>query len=158
MKEVLLNTLAALLVVGISGVVFGYLLSLASKFFAVKIDEKVEKCREVLPGANCGGCGYSGCAAYAEAVANGAPLNCCAAGGQPVADKLAEILGRNADKVSEKKNKCEGKCYQNYSCYGKNKNYGDKLVHRNGHSLNGAKLDILNFHVHVFLRICCKIL
>ena len=103
MKEVLLNTLQALLVVGISGTVFGYLLSLASSFFAVKVDKKVEECLEVLPGANCGGCGYSGCAAYAAAVAGGAPLNCCNAGGQPVADKLAEITGRTSDKVSEKK-------------------------------------------------------
>ncbi|MBO4406437.1 MAG: RnfABCDGE type electron transport complex subunit B, partial [Clostridia bacterium] len=96
MPEIIRNTLFALAVVGISGVLFGYLLSLASKFFAVKIDERQEKIRACLPGANCGGCGYSGCDAYAKAVNEGAPINLCNAGGQPVADQLAAITAREA--------------------------------------------------------------
>ena len=103
MPEILKNTLIALAVVGVSGVLFGYLLSLASKFFAVKIDERVQKIRSCLPGANCGGCGYAGCDAYAAAVNEGAPVNLCNAGGQPVADQIAEITGRAAGKVEEKK-------------------------------------------------------
>ena len=103
MPEILKNTLIALAVVGVSGVLFGYLLSLASKFFAVKIDERVEKIRSCLPGANCGGCGYAGCDAYAAAVNEGAPVNLCNAGGQPVADQIAAITGRDAGKVEEKK-------------------------------------------------------
>ena len=103
MPEILKNTLIALAVVGVSGVLFGYLLSLASKFFAVKIDERVEKIRSCLPGANCGGCGYAGCDAYAAAVNEGAPVNLCNAGGQPVADQIASITGRDAGKVEEKK-------------------------------------------------------
>ena len=103
MPEILKNTLIALAVVGVSGVLFGYLLSLASKFFAVKIDERVVKIRSCLPGANCGGCGYAGCDAYAAAVNEGAPVNLCNAGGQPVADQIAAITGRDAGKVEEKK-------------------------------------------------------
>ncbi|MEE0969173.1 MAG: RnfABCDGE type electron transport complex subunit B [Clostridia bacterium] len=53
------------------GALFGLLLSFASKMFAVRIDERVPMILEKLPGANCGGCGYSGCAALAEAIARG---------------------------------------------------------------------------------------
>ncbi|MBR5869151.1 MAG: 4Fe-4S binding protein, partial [Clostridia bacterium] len=64
---------------------------------------RVEKVQEVLPGANCGGCGYSGCAAYAEACVKGAPCNLCNAGGQAVANKIAAITGRESGTVEERK-------------------------------------------------------
>ena len=48
---------------------FGLVLAIAARVFAVKQDERIPRITEALPGANCGGCGYSGCAAYAEAVA-----------------------------------------------------------------------------------------
>ena len=47
------------------GIFAGLLLSIFSKVFAVKTDERVEKIREALPGANCGACGFSGCDGYA---------------------------------------------------------------------------------------------
>ena len=53
------------------GLLFGILLAIASKVFAVKVDERIPAITEKLPGANCGGCGYSGCAALAEAIVNG---------------------------------------------------------------------------------------
>jgi electron transport complex protein RnfB len=49
------------------GLVFGLGLSYASKVFAVKVDERISKVREMLPGANCGACGFSGCDGLAEA-------------------------------------------------------------------------------------------
>ncbi len=51
------------------GLVFGIILAVASKLFAVKSDPLVEEVRAALPGANCGACGYAGCDQYAEAVA-----------------------------------------------------------------------------------------
>ena len=42
------------------GLVFGAALAIASRIFAVKVDERVTKITEALPGANCGGCGYAG--------------------------------------------------------------------------------------------------
>ena len=81
-------------VLGILGAVFGLLLAYASKVFAVETDPRQDAIQEVLPGANCGGCGFAGCANYAEAVVkNGAPCNKCAPGGEPVAEKLASIMG-----------------------------------------------------------------
>ena len=47
------------------GALSGILLLIASKVLAVKTDETEAKITEALPGANCGGCGYSGCAGYA---------------------------------------------------------------------------------------------
>ena len=76
------------------GVLLGVLLAVASRVFAVKTDERVEKIAEVLPGANCGGCGYSGCAALADAIVKGeAPANACRAGGAACAEKIGKIMG-----------------------------------------------------------------
>ena len=60
-----------ILAIGGMGLVFGVGLGIASKKFAVPVDEKVEGIRENLPGANCGGCGFAGCDAFAKAVASG---------------------------------------------------------------------------------------
>ena len=77
------NVIYAILVLGVMGGLFGLLLAVASKVFAVEKDERLEPIIEALPGANCGGCGYSGCAGYAQAVIDGtAPLGLCAAGGK----------------------------------------------------------------------------
>ncbi len=76
------------------GAVFGAILSFAAKVFAVEKDPKEEAILECLPGANCGGCGFPGCAGYAAAVAAGkADVNNCAAGGEGVAAQIAEIMG-----------------------------------------------------------------
>ena len=86
------------LVMGGLGVIFGALLAFASEKFYVAVDERQSKIREILPGANCGGCGYPGCDGYAEACVSGAAQpNKCAAGGPDVAAKIAEILGVAAE-------------------------------------------------------------
>ena len=78
----------------ILGAVAGVLLTVASKLLFVKTDETVEKITEALPGANCGGCGFSGCEGYANAVAKGeAAPNLCKPGGAPVTIALSEIMG-----------------------------------------------------------------
>lgn len=76
------------------GVLFGMILAIASRVFSVKTDERIEKICEGLPGANCGGCGYSGCAGYAAAVVKGeAPANACRAGGEAAARVIGEVMG-----------------------------------------------------------------
>ncbi len=88
--------LPVLIFIGL-GILMGALLALASKLFAVQKDEKSEAIKECLPGANCGGCGFSGCEAYAAAVASGnAPVNKCAVGGSETSVKIAEIMGVEA--------------------------------------------------------------
>lgn len=88
--------LPVLIFIGL-GLLMGALLALASKLFAVKKDEKAEAIKECLPGANCGGCGYSGCDAYAAAVSAGdAPVNKCSVGGAEASSKIAQIMGVDA--------------------------------------------------------------
>lgn len=76
------------------GLIFGCGLAVASKIFEVHVDPKVNDISEALPKANCGGCGFAGCSAYAEAVVAGkAPPNLCSPGGNPVAKRIGEIMG-----------------------------------------------------------------
>jgi electron transport complex protein RnfB len=71
-----------------------YVLGWANVFFHVPVDPKAEACLAVLPGANCGGCGYVGCAEYAAAVATGkVEVTLCVPGGESCAHKLAAITG-----------------------------------------------------------------
>ncbi len=72
----------AALVVAIFAMVVGYVLGWANRAFHVEVDPKVEAIMQVLPGANCGGCGFVGCAEYAEAVAQSkADVTLCVPGG-----------------------------------------------------------------------------
>ena len=91
------NIIAAVLVLGILGAVFGLVLAVASKVFEVKKDPREEQILSHLAGANCGGCGFPGCDGYAAAVAKGeAPTNKCVAAGPEAAAKIAEIMGVSA--------------------------------------------------------------
>lgn len=95
-----MNILYAVLVLGILGAVFGLVLAYASKVFAVEVDPRQEEIASVLPGANCGGCGFPGCSGYATAIVEGrAPLNKCAAGGAECAKKISEIMGVDAGDI-----------------------------------------------------------
>lgn len=95
--------LYAVAVLAALGGVFGGILAVASKVFAVKVDERLPKLTEALPGANCGGCGFAGCQAYAQAVIDGkAAIGLCAAGGQEAARKMSEVMGVEAAQVEKK--------------------------------------------------------
>ena len=83
--EVSTIVVAALLLGGL-GLVFGGVLAIVSKVFSVPADPVFDAVREALPGANCGGCGFSGCDAYARAVAEGkAGVSQCPVGGAEAA-------------------------------------------------------------------------
>ena len=103
----------AAVVVGGTGLVISILLGIASEKFKVPVDEKEVAVRECLPGNNCGGCGFAGCDALAKAIAaREAPVGACPVGGQPVADKIASIMGVEAG-AGEKQVafvKCAGTC------------------------------------------------
>jgi len=94
-----MNTvLLAPIILGVLGIVFGAVLAFASKVFAVEKDPREEEIASILPGANCGGCGYPGCSGYANAVVKGiAPVNACSPGGADLAKKIAEIMGVEAE-------------------------------------------------------------
>ncbi len=96
------NIIYAVVVTAGVGLICGALLSAAARFMAVKEDRRVGKLRECLPGANCGACGYTGCDSYAKAlVEEGAKTNLCVPGAAFVAEKVAAILGVEAEAVCE---------------------------------------------------------
>ena len=91
-------------VLGITGVLMGLFLAFASKKFEVEVDPKVEAILAVLPGANCGACGFPGCAGYAAGVAlEGAKMTLCAPGGPKVAAKIGDIMGVAVEMPVKKK-------------------------------------------------------
>lgn len=97
-------------VVGAVGLIIGLLLGIAAKKFAVETDERVALVRECLPGSNCGGCGFAGCDACAEAIVKGdAAINQCPGGRH--AD-IAAIMGTEATESVKMAAyvKCSGTC------------------------------------------------
>ncbi len=104
----------AVATMGGTGLVLGGMLAVASKKLAVDIDPKIEAVLEVLPGSNCGACGYAGCEGAAEAMAAGDHgVALCKAGGQETANKVAHVLGKDVEDVGARKVaalNCSGGC------------------------------------------------
>ena len=91
-------------ILGITGVLMGLFLAFASKKFEVEVDPKVEAILAILPGVNCGACGYPGCSGYASGVAlEGAKMTLCAPGGPKVAAKIGDIMGVAVEMPVKKK-------------------------------------------------------
>ena len=71
-----MDILTPIMIVSAIGLLAGVILAVASIVMAVPKDEKAEALEEVLPGANCGACGYSGCSGYAAALSKGEAKPC----------------------------------------------------------------------------------
>jgi Na+-translocating ferredoxin:NAD+ oxidoreductase RNF subunit RnfB len=96
MSIVLITAIFALILAFILGLALGFF----RQFFAVQEDPLTGIIRGVLPGANCGACGFPGCDGYAGALAAAAAEpNRCSVGGQGVAEKLSSILGVEAQVI-----------------------------------------------------------
>ncbi len=101
------------MVIGGLGVLLGAALGVAGKLLAVETDPRVALVRDALPGANCAGCGYTGCDAFASAVVEGkAKVSGCPVGGAACAEKIASVMGvdANADERMVAFVKCKGDC------------------------------------------------
>ncbi|MFP3152828.1 RnfABCDGE type electron transport complex subunit B [Lachnospiraceae bacterium ZAX-1] len=114
----------ATVIVGGTGLFIGLFLGVAGEKFQVEIDEREEAIIGVLPGNNCGGCGYAGCSGLASAIVKGeAEVGGCPVGGDPVAAKVGEIMGIKVDTSVKKVAfvKCGGTCEKSstdYNYYG----------------------------------------
>jgi len=92
---IILNSFLMLLGLGLMASI---MLAIASKILYVWEDPRIEQVEGALLGANCGGCGYAGCAAAAEAVVKGkAELDVCTAGGFEIAQQVATVMGKKVE-------------------------------------------------------------
>ena len=116
--------LIAACIVGGVGLFIGLFLGVSEKKLAVEVDPREEGIMDVLPGNNCGGCGYAGCAGLAAAIVAGeAEVNACPVGGADCAGKIAYIMGVEAGNSIPMTAyvKCAGNCNnatQDYEYYG----------------------------------------
>ncbi len=85
-----------ILILGILGAVAAIILYFVAQKFKVFEDPRIDKVEEVLPAANCGGCGFPGCRAFAEAMVKTDDLSTlnCPVGGADTMKAAATILGR----------------------------------------------------------------
>lgn len=94
----LINILIAALVVGATGAVIGLLLGLADKKLGVPVDEREAEVRELLPGVNCGGCGYAGCDAFAKAIIDGEAYGTdCPVADTKAHQDIADVMGQSVE-------------------------------------------------------------
>ena len=131
-----MNIALAIAIVTVAGLLGSVILVLAAKFMAVEEDPRIGEVAACLPSANCGACGYAGCADYAKAIVeNGAPVNKCVPGGAKAAEEVAKVMGVEAGATASQKAtvRCQGKpgvCTQNFdyqgvtSCAAANALYG----------------------------------
>ena len=87
--------LIALITLGVTGLLAALILYFVAQRFKVEEDPRIDEVVEVLPGANCGGCGFAGCRALAEACVKADSLDglLCPVGGQEVMKQVGDILG-----------------------------------------------------------------
>lgn len=90
--------ITAAIVLTLMGSGLGLLLGFTDRLFAVETDPMVDRIANMMPGSQCGQCGFPGCRPAAEAIANGhASVSVCPPGGRSLAEKLAEMLGVSID-------------------------------------------------------------
>lgn len=108
-----LITIAILTLAGI-GLLAALILFFAAKKFHVEEDPRIDQVEEILPGANCGGCGFPGCRGFAEAVVKADEFGdlLCPVGGNETMEKAATILGKTVEKTAPKVAviRCNGNC------------------------------------------------
>ncbi|HHU47173.1 MAG TPA: RnfABCDGE type electron transport complex subunit B [Bacteroidales bacterium] len=104
----------AAILLGIVGLTAAIILYFVSKVFKVIEDPRIDEIAAVLPGANCGGCGYPGCRTLAEAIVKAGSIEgiFCPVGGEKTAQKIADILGISAASAEPKIAviRCNGSC------------------------------------------------
>jgi Na+-translocating ferredoxin:NAD+ oxidoreductase subunit B len=96
-------TIISIVVVGVLGALLGVIIGVVAKLFAVEVDERIEHVEELLPSANCGGCGYAGCADFAKAVVSGnATPDQCPVCSPEDTTAIANYLGISAEEKEKK--------------------------------------------------------
>lgn len=109
----MMSIVSAIAIVSVLGLIGAAILVVAAKYLAVEEDPRIGEVTGVLPGANCGACGFAGCADYAKAIVSGeAEIGRCVPGGQKCADAVAAIMGTSAGAAVQMRAVvlCQGSC------------------------------------------------
>ncbi len=86
--------LSAIIALAALALLASFGLAIAARVFAIEVDPRIELVEEALPGANCGGCGFPGCAGLAKAIVEGkASVEDCPVGDEETRRAVAEIMG-----------------------------------------------------------------
>lgn len=105
---------SSIIVLGVIGLASAIILYFVAQKFKVEEDTRIDEVTELLPGANCGGCGYPGCRGFAEACVKADTLDnmLCPVGGLPVMCKVSEVLGHAVCQATPKIAvvRCNGTC------------------------------------------------
>lgn len=106
--------ISSIIVLGIIGLASAVILYFVAQKFKVEEDSRIDVVTELLPGANCGGCGFPGCRGFAEACVKAETLDnlLCPVGGLPVMCKVSEALGLAVCQATPKIAvvRCNGSC------------------------------------------------
>lgn len=106
--------ISSIIVLGVIGLASAVILYFVAQKFKVEEDTRIDVVAELLPGANCGGCGYPGCRGFAEACVKADTLEnmLCPVGGLPVMCKVSEVLGHAVCQATPKIAvvRCNGTC------------------------------------------------
>lgn len=104
--------LISILILGMIGILSAALLFYATKKFKVEEDIRIDKIEAILPGANCGGCGFPGCRGFAEACIKSFEDKLCPVGGNATMSKVAGVLGMEVSTIEPKVAvvRCNGTC------------------------------------------------
>ena len=101
-------------IITVLGLLLALVLFLVAKKFKVEEDPRIDEVEKVMPGANCGGCGFAGCRAFAEAAVKASNLDdiFCPVGGNAVMAQVADILGYEAKAMAPQVAvlRCNGTC------------------------------------------------
>lgn len=103
-----------IIIIATLGLVLAVVLYLVAERFKVEEDPRIDEIEKVMPGANCGGCGFAGCRAFADAAVKAPNLdaNYCPVGGNEVMKKVAAILGYEVQEKAPEVAvvRCNGNC------------------------------------------------
>lgn len=106
--------ISSIIVLGIIGLASAVILYFVAQKFKVEEDARIDVVTDLLPGANCGGCGFPGCRGFAEACVKADSLDnlLCPVGGLPVMCKVSESLGMAVCQATPKIAvvRCNGSC------------------------------------------------
>lgn len=129
----MMNIVFAFLTVALLGGALGLGLAFASKKLAVHKDERILQVEEALPGANCGACGFAGCAAYAEAIVTSeADITLCSPGGPDTSKAISQIMGIEAVGGQS------GKMVARVHCYGNSETTKEEFSYQGVSDCNAA--------------------